>query len=47
MIGITAQGRGLVRRGFPYWSKAQAQVGRLLGADGQAALKILASRSLA
>ena len=47
MIGITAQGRGLVRRGFPYWSKAQAQVGRLLGADGQAALKILALRSLA
>src|SRR6267154_1844847 len=21
MIGITAQGRGMVRRGFPYWSK--------------------------
>ena len=46
MIAITAQGRGMVRRGFPYWSKAQAQVGKLLGADGQAALKILASRSL-
>jgi DNA-binding MarR family transcriptional regulator len=46
MIAITAQGRGVVRRGFPYWSKAQAQVGKLLGADGQAALKILASRSL-
>jgi DNA-binding MarR family transcriptional regulator len=47
MIAITAQGRGMVRRGFPYWSKAQAQVGKLLGADGEAALKVLASRSLA
>ena len=46
MIGITAQGRGIVRRGFPYWSKAQAHVGKLLGSDGQAALKTLASRSL-
>lgn len=46
MIGITAQGRGLVRRGFPYWSKAQAQVGKMLGADGEAALKVLASRNL-
>ena len=46
MIGITAQGRGVVRRGFPYWSKAQAQVGKMLGADGQAALKVLAARSL-
>jgi DNA-binding MarR family transcriptional regulator len=46
MIGITAQGRGIVRRGFPYWSKAQAHVGKLLGADGEAALKILANRSL-
>ena len=46
MIGITAQGRGMVRHGFPYWSKAQAQVGKLLGADGQAALKVLAARSL-
>ena len=46
MIGITAQGRGTVRRGFPYWSKAQAQVGKMLGADGEAALKVLASRNL-
>jgi DNA-binding MarR family transcriptional regulator len=46
MIGITAQGRGVVRRGFPYWSKAQAQVGKMLGAGGQAALKVLAARSL-
>ena len=46
MIGITAQGRGMVRRGFPYWSKAQAEVGKMLGADGQAALKVLAARSL-
>jgi len=46
LIGITAQGRGMVRRGFPYWSKAQAEVGGLLGDDGQAALKVLASRSL-
>ena len=46
MIAITAQGRGMVRRGFPYWSKAQAQVGKMLGADGQAALKILATRHL-
>src|SRR6266545_2879282 len=46
MIAITAQGRGTVRRGFPYWSKAQAEVGKLLGVDGQAALKVLATRSL-
>ena len=46
MIAITAQGRGTVRRSFPYWSKAQAEVGKLLGADGQAALKVLGSRSL-
>ena len=46
MIGITAQGRGIVRRGFPYWSQAQAHVGKMLGADGQAALKVLVSRNL-
>jgi DNA-binding MarR family transcriptional regulator len=46
MVAISAQGRGMVRRGFPYWSKAQAQVGKMLGADGQAALKVLAYRSL-
>jgi DNA-binding MarR family transcriptional regulator len=46
MIGITAQGRGIMRRGFPYWSKAQARVGKMLGADGEAALKILGNRSL-
>jgi len=46
MIAVTAQGRGMVRRGFPYWSKAQAHVGKMLGADGQAALKTLASRNL-
>ena len=46
MIAITVQGRGVVRRGFPHWAKAQAEVGRLLGADGQAALKVLASRNL-
>ena len=46
MIAITAQGRGTVRRSFPFWSKAQAQVAKLLGVDGQAALKVLASRSL-
>ena len=46
MIAITAQGRGMVRRGFPYWSKAQALVGKMLGADGQAALKLLAARHL-
>jgi DNA-binding MarR family transcriptional regulator len=46
VIGITAQGRGVVRRGFPYWSKAQAHVAKLLGADGEAALKTLVSRNL-
>jgi len=46
MIAITAQGRGVVRRTFPSWSKAQAEVGKLLGTDGQAALKLLVSRSL-
>jgi DNA-binding MarR family transcriptional regulator len=46
LISITAQGRSTVRRGFPYWSDAQAHVGKMLGADGQSALKILASRSL-
>lgn len=46
MIAITAQGRGIVRRAFPHWAKAQAEAGKLLGADGQAALKVLGSRSL-
>ena len=46
IIAITAQGRGIVRRSFPFWSKAQAAAGKLLGADGQAALKVLGSRSL-
>jgi DNA-binding MarR family transcriptional regulator len=46
LIAITAHGRGMVRRGFPYWSKAQAEVGKLLGTEGQAALKVLASRHL-
>jgi DNA-binding MarR family transcriptional regulator len=46
IIAVTARGRGIVRRGFPYWSKAQAHVGKMLGGDGQAALKTLASRSL-
>ena len=46
MIAITAQGRGMVRRSFPYWAKAQAEAGKLLGTDGQAALKMLGSRNL-
>jgi len=46
MISITGQGRSVVRRSFPFWSKAQAHVGKLLGADGQAALKLLDSRTL-
>ena len=46
LIGITARGRGIVRRGFPYWSKAQARIGNMLGADGEAALKLLSSRNL-
>ena len=46
MIAITAQGRGIVRRSFPVWSKAQAHVANLLGADGEAALKLLGSRNL-
>src|SRR3954466_16179965 len=31
MIAITAPGRAAVRRAFPYWSSAQAHVGKLLG----------------
>ena len=46
MIGIATQGRGMVRRGFPFWAEAQAQVGKLLGVDGQSALHVLAARSL-
>jgi DNA-binding MarR family transcriptional regulator len=46
MLAITASGRAAVRRGFPFWSQAQAEVGKLLGAEGQSALKILAARSL-
>jgi DNA-binding MarR family transcriptional regulator len=46
MISITAQGRGIVRRSFPVWSKAQAHVAKLLGADGEAALKLLGTRNL-
>jgi hypothetical protein len=36
----------MVRRGFPYWSQAQTHVGKMLAADGQSALKTLASRNL-
>ncbi|WP_083219125.1 MarR family winged helix-turn-helix transcriptional regulator [Bradyrhizobium icense] len=46
MISITRQGRNVVRRSFPFWSKAQAHLSRLLGADGQAALKLLDARNL-
>src|SRR2546430_8751727 len=46
MIAIATPGRAAVRRAFPYWSSAQAHVGKLLGSDGQAALKLLGSRSL-
>jgi DNA-binding MarR family transcriptional regulator len=46
MLAITASGRAAVRRGFPFWAQAQEEVGKLLGADGQSALKILAARSL-
>lgn len=46
MISITGQGRSVVRRSFPFWSKAQAHIGELLGADGVAALKVLNSRNL-
>jgi DNA-binding MarR family transcriptional regulator len=46
VIGITAPGRGVVRRGFPFWSEAQARVASLLGAEGEAALKILSARNL-
>jgi DNA-binding MarR family transcriptional regulator len=46
MLAITASGRAAVRRGFPFWSQAQEEVGKLLGADGQSALKVLAARSL-
>ena len=46
MIAITAPGRAAVRRAFPYWSKAQAHVGKLLGTEGQAALRLLGSRNL-
>ena len=46
MIGITAQGRGSCAAAFPVWSKAQAQVAKLLGADGEAALKLLGTRNL-
>ena len=47
IVGITAPGRGVFRRGFPYWAQAQARVGKMLGADGEAALKMLSSRNLA
>lgn len=46
LVGITARGRTIVRRGLPYWAQAQAHVGRMLAADGQAALKTLAARNL-
>jgi DNA-binding MarR family transcriptional regulator len=46
LVGITTQGRAAVRRAFPFWSQAQAQVGRMLAAEGQSALKTLAARNL-
>jgi DNA-binding MarR family transcriptional regulator len=46
LVEITMQGRAAVRRAFPYWASAQAHVGKLLGAEGQAALKLVGSRNL-
>jgi DNA-binding MarR family transcriptional regulator len=46
-VAITAQGRAMVRRGFPHWLAAQLEVGKLLGADGQAALRLLGPLDLA
>lgn len=46
MIATTASGREVVRRAFPVWARVQAEVGKLLGAEGQAALKVLATRKL-
>ncbi len=46
VIAITALGKAAVRRAFPYWSKAQSHVGKLLGAEGQEALKLLGARNL-
>jgi hypothetical protein len=46
-VAITAQGRAMVRRGFPHWSAAQLEAGKLLGADGQAALRLLGPLGLA
>jgi DNA-binding MarR family transcriptional regulator len=46
LIEITTQGRAAVHRAFPYWASAQAHVGKLLGAEGQAALKLVGSRNL-
>jgi DNA-binding MarR family transcriptional regulator len=46
LVAVTAQGRAAVRRGFPFWAQAQADVGRMLAAEGQSALKTLAARNL-
>ncbi len=39
LIRVTEKGLGLIRKGFPAWQKAQAEVSRRLGSDNVAALK--------
>lgn len=46
IVGITAQGRATVRRAFPHWSRAQQQVGKMLGSAGQSALAVVATSRL-
>lgn len=41
LITIAEQGLALVRKGYPAWEKAQAEVTRQLGADGIAALRLV------
>ena len=43
-IRLTPAGRGLLGRIRPPWEGAQAEARRLIGADGEAALRLLASR---
>ena len=41
LITITEKGSALIRKGYPAWQKAQAEVTRQLGADGVEALRLV------
>ncbi|MGH7985219.1 MAG: MarR family winged helix-turn-helix transcriptional regulator [Candidatus Binataceae bacterium] len=44
LITVTGVGAALIRKGYAGWDRAQAEVGRRLGPDGIAALRLVARK---